>query len=160
MVLDADGISSFTDAPDDLFSLLDEACVLTPHEGEFGRLFPDLADRAISKVNRVQQAAKRAGCVVLLKGPDTVIAAPDGRTIINTNAPPWLATAGSGDVLAGIIGALLAGGAPGLDAAACGVWLHGSTGKVCGRGLIAGDLITVLPQALAQASNLTDQGLG
>jgi len=159
MVLDADGLSSCADAPDDLFALLGEACVLTPHEGEFGRLFPDLADRETSKIDRVQQAAKRAGCVVLLKGPDTVIAAPDGRTIINTNAPPWLATAGSGDVLAGIIGALLAGGAPGFDAAACGAWLHGHAGGVCGRGLIAGDLITVLPQALVRISNLADQGL-
>ncbi len=148
LVLDADGISAFADTPDQLFAVLDETCVLTPHEGEFARLFPDLADRSHSKIVRAQAAAKRAGCVMVLKGPDSVIATPDGRVIINTNAPPWLATAGSGDVLAGIIGALLGQGATGFAAAACGVWLHGAAGAVCGRGLIAGDLVAALPSVL------------
>ncbi|PHS29623.1 MAG: bifunctional ADP-dependent NAD(P)H-hydrate dehydratase/NAD(P)H-hydrate epimerase [Robiginitomaculum sp.] len=148
MVLDADGISAFADTPDHLFAVLDETCVLTPHEGEFARLFPDLADRSHSKIARTQAAAKRAGCVIVLKGPDSVIAVPDGRAIINTNAPLWLATAGSGDVLAGIIGALLGQGGAGFEAAACGVWLHGAAGSTCGRGLIAGDLSEALPTVL------------
>jgi len=148
LVLDADGISAFADTPDRLFAVLDETCVLTPHEGEFARLFPDLADDSHSKIARAQTAAKRAGCVMVLKGPDSVIASPTGRAIINTNAPTWLATAGSGDVLAGIIGALLGQGATGFEAAACGVWLHGAAGGTCGRGLIAGDLIEALPAVL------------
>jgi ADP-dependent NAD(P)H-hydrate dehydratase / NAD(P)H-hydrate epimerase len=157
MVLDADGISAFADMPASLFALLDDTCVLTPHEGEFARLFPDLADRGQSKVERVKKAAERAGCTILLKGPDTVIAAPNGRVIINTNAPPWLATAGSGDVLAGIIGALLAQQSPGFEAAACGVWLHGAAGKACGRGLIAGDLEKALPAVLRGLCRETTQ---
>ncbi len=146
MVLDADGLSAFAQAPELLFAQLDQHCVLTPHEGEFARLFPDLSDRTISKVERARAAAERAHCVVLLKGPDTVIAAPDGRAVINTNAPVYLATAGSGDVLAGIIGALLAQGADSMAAAAAGAWLHGAAGAFCGRGLIAGDLIAALPK--------------
>ncbi|MDQ7077351.1 MAG: NAD(P)H-hydrate dehydratase [Robiginitomaculum sp.] len=148
LVLDADGISAFADMPDRLFAVLDETCILTPHEGEFARLFPDLADRSHSKTERARAAAKRAGCVIVLKGPDSVIAAPTGRAIINTNAPPWLATAGSGDVLAGMIGALLGQGGAGFAAAACGVWLHGAAGAACGRGLIAGDLTEALPEVL------------
>ncbi len=148
LVLDADALSAFAKAPELLFAQIDETCVLTPHEGEFARLFADLAGRQQCKAERTRLAAARAGCPVLLKGPDTVIAAPDGRAIVNTNAPPDLATAGSGDVLAGIIGALLAQGADAFDAAACGAWLHGEAGKLCGRGLIASDLIAALPKVL------------
>ncbi len=148
LVVDADALSAFAEQPEGLFARLDERCVMTPHEGEFARLFPDLGDRTKNKVERTRVAAARAGCVVVLKGPDTVIAAPDGRAIVNTNACAALATAGSGDVLAGMIGAVLAQGQSGFNAAACGVWLHGAAGTLCGRGLIAGDLPDALPEVL------------
>ena len=148
LVVDADALTSFADDPAALFALMHGRCVLTPHEGEFARLFPDLADQDVCKIDRVRGAAKRAGCVVLLKGPDTVIADWHGRVIINTNAPPDLATAGSGDVLAGIIGALLSSGAPALEAAAAGAWMHGAAGALCGPGLIAEDLPGALPEVL------------
>ena len=148
LVVDADALSAFARAPDLLFAQLDETCVLTPHEGEFARIFPGLADRSQNKAERTRLAAARAGCAVLLKGPDTIIAAPDGRAIVNTNAPPDLATAGSGDVLAGITGALLAQGANGFEAAACAAFVHGAAGAVCGHGLIASDLIAALPEVL------------
>lgn len=129
LVLDADGISSFKDDPDTLFSAFSEGetrLVLTPHEGEFARLFPDLAkDKELSKPEKALKASALANAVIVYKGADTVIASPDGRALINTNAPPWLATAGSGDVLAGMIGALLAQGMPAFEAAAAGVYLHG-----------------------------------
>jgi NAD(P)H-hydrate epimerase len=145
LVLDADGISSFRDCPDLLFSAFAQGephLVLTPHEGEFARLFPDLAKaEALSKVEKAEQAARRAHAAVILKGADTVIAAPDGRAAINANAPPWLATAGSGDVLAGICGALLAQGYPAYEAACAAVWHHGEAGNRAGKGLTAETLI-------------------
>jgi NAD(P)H-hydrate epimerase len=144
-VLDADGLSLFRAAPHDLFAALHPACVLTPHEGEFQRLFGTLPG---DKVARARQAAQTAGCVVLLKGADTVIAAPDGRALINRNAPPWLATAGAGDVLAGLIAGLLASGVDPLGAAAAGAALHGAVATAFGPGLIAEDLVAGVPRFL------------
>ncbi|GAB4137018.1 MAG: bifunctional ADP-dependent NAD(P)H-hydrate dehydratase/NAD(P)H-hydrate epimerase [Sphingomonadales bacterium] len=143
VVLDADGLSVFEGQAQALFAAINGPVVLTPHEGEFRRLFPDLAADP-DKVKRAGEAARRAGAVVLLKGADTVIAAPDGRTAINANAPAWLATAGSGDVLAGIIGALLAGGMAAWPAAAAAAWIHGAAAQVAGPGLIADDLIAAI----------------
>jgi NAD(P)H-hydrate epimerase len=124
--------------------------VLTPHEGEFGRLFPDLVARE-SKVERAMLAARRTGCTLVLKGPDTVIAAPDGRSIVSGGAPATLATAGSGDVLAGIVTGLLGLSMPPFLAAAMAVWLHGRAAEGAGLGLIAEDLPDRLPLALAKA---------
>ncbi|RED11352.1 NAD(P)H-hydrate dehydratase [Pontivivens insulae] len=161
-VLDADALTAFAEDPQTLFNQLHNGCVLTPHMGEFGRLFPDIKAKldappetgpAYSKIDAAREAASRAGCTILLKGPDTVIADPDGRVSVNASvyerAAPWLATAGSGDVLAGYITGLLARGHTPHAAAASAAWLHTECALKFGPGLIAEDLPEQLPAVLA-----------
>lgn len=149
LVLDADGITAHADQPEalfDAFAAAETRLVLTPHDGEFKRLFPDLhADQTLSKVDRARRAAERANAVIVYKGGDTVIAAPDGRAAINTNAPPWLATAGSGDCLAGIVGGLLVQDVPPFEAACAAVFMHGMAGQEAGEGLTADTLADHIP---------------
>jgi hydroxyethylthiazole kinase-like uncharacterized protein yjeF len=158
LILDADALTLIARDPS-LFALLHKGCVLTPHGGEFARLFPDIAAKldapatkgpAYSKVDATREAAARAGCVVLFKGADTVIASPDGICAINSaaydRAAPWLATAGSGDVLAGFITGLMARGFAPQQAAETGAWLHVECARSFGPGLIAEDLPEELPK--------------
>lgn len=148
IVVDADALSAFKHDPGQLFAALDRDDVLTPHPGEFERLFPGLLKRSATKLAAVRTAAAAAGGVVLLKGYDTVVASPDGRAAVATNGSPWLATAGSGDVLAGLIGGLLAQGVESFHAACAAVWMHNQAARNHGPGLIAEDLPGLIPAVL------------
>lgn len=148
VVLDADALSVFEHDPDTLFAALHGQCILTPHEGEFSRLFTHKAiEMKAAREDRAFQAARLSGAVVVLKGAHSVIAAPDGGICVNRHASPYLATAGSGDVLAGICGALLAQGVDSYPAACAAVWLHGDAARRFGPGLIAEDLPDLLPHS-------------
>lgn len=145
-VLDADAITAFKMNKKQLVESICSECLLTPHEGEFRRLFAFNGD----KLKRARAAAEESGSVILLKGGDTVVASPDGRAAINNNAPPYLATAGSGDVLAGFAVGLMAQGMPGFEAGCVAAWLHGAAAKRVGPGLIAEDLSEALPAILSE----------
>lgn len=146
LIADADALTLFKDRASILFDCLDRDDVLTPHEGEFERLFPGLLRSG--REAAAQTAAERAGAVVVLKGKETIIAAPDGRLHINDNGSPWLATAGSGDVLAGMIGGLIAQRMDSFQAACAAVWIHAEAAGSFGPGLIADDLPDLLPAVL------------
>ncbi|MDP3489990.1 MAG: NAD(P)H-hydrate dehydratase [Phenylobacterium sp.] len=148
LVLDADAITVFQQDPEELFSVLDRDDVLTPHPGEFERLFPGVIDAAPERISATRRAAQLADAVVLLKGPDTVVAAPDGRAAVALNGSPWLATAGSGDVLAGFIGGLVAQGMDSFEAACAAAWIHAEAAHAHGPGLIAEDLPGLTPTVL------------
>lgn len=149
LVLDADALTVFEGNPKSLFRDLTPHCVLTPHAGEFERLFPGLAERYADRRDAARAAAEAAGCTVLLKGAETIIGHPGEVPVVNRHASPYLATAGSGDVLAGVIGGLIAQGMAGLLAAQAAAWLHGEAGRRLGPGLIAEDLPEALPGILA-----------
>ena len=150
-VLDAEAITAFSEAPAELFDRIKDRqpalTILTPHEGEFKQVFPDLAEEP-SKLERARRAAEMSSAVIILKGPDTVVAHPGSLAAVNENAPPWLATAGSGDSLAGLVTGLAAQGMAAFDAAAAAVWIHGELAQSFGPGLIAGDLADLLPGVL------------
>lgn len=147
-IVDADALTQFKGRADILFNLLPDAAVLTPHEGEFERLFPGLLARGREEAARI--AAATARCHVVLKGSRTLIAAPDGRMRVNVNGVPWLATAGSGDVLAGLVGGLRAQGMDPFEAACAAVWIHAEAAGGFGPGLIAEDLPDLIPAVLRQ----------
>jgi ADP-dependent NAD(P)H-hydrate dehydratase / NAD(P)H-hydrate epimerase len=151
VVLDADALTVFAERHDALFAAIAGPCVMTPHDGEFRRLFDDTGDR----LARARAAAARSGAVVLLKGADTVIAAPDGRAVVNANAPPDLATAGSGDVLAGLVTGLLAQGLDPFRAAATACWVHGDAAAAFGPGLVAEDIIESVPGSLRRLKGMS-----
>jgi hydroxyethylthiazole kinase-like uncharacterized protein yjeF len=148
LIVDADALTAFREDPGELFQALDRDDVLTPHPGEFERVFPGLLKASPERITATRKAAARATAVVLLKGPDTVIAAPDGRCAVNMNGSPWLATAGSGDTLAGFIGGLIAQGMDSFEAACAGVWIHAEAARLHGPGLISEDLPGLAPRVL------------
>lgn len=147
LVLDADALASLTNRVDVIKELKAPEIVLTPHEGEFAKLFPEF-DFNVDRLDAARKAAKATKTIVVLKGVSTVVAAPDGRVTIATNAPSWLSVGGTGDVLSGIICGLMTQGMPAFEAASAGVWLHGEAGMAAGRGLIASDLLDVIPRVL------------
>lgn len=148
ILLDADALTCFEHDTETLFSMLHQQAVLTPHEGEFARLFGKVAKDDASRMEAAKKAAKCSGAIVVLKGKNTVIATAQGKLVMNKHAPAYLATAGSGDVLAGMIAGLMAGGMPAFDAACAAVWMHGEAGYLFGKGLIAEDLLTLIPRIL------------
>lgn len=150
LVVDADALTSFRADPSSLFSALDRDDVLTPHEGEFERVFPGLLAKGPHRIAAAQAAARLSGTIVLLKGSDSVIAAPDGRTAVNLNGSAWLATAGSGDVLCGFIAGLIAQGMDSFEAVCAAVWIHGECAALHGPGLIAEDLPGLTPAVLSR----------
>lgn len=158
MVIDADALTSFGEQPKALFEAIRKRAaptILTPHDGEYQRLFKSPSpDSDTSRLARARYAAQTSGAVIILKGPDTVIAKPDGWAVINDNAPPFLATAGSGDVLAGMVGGLLAQHMPTFEAACAAVWLHGDAAADFGIGMIAEDLPKRLPAALSRLTKV------
>jgi len=156
-VLDADALTSFHEDPNTLFRILREPAVLTPHEGEFEKIFPGLLAKSQNKIDAARAAAAAAKCTVLLKGPDTVIAGADGRAIVNSHAPPALATAGSGDVLSGFVGGLMAQRFESYKAAAAAAWLHGKAASRFGPGLISEDLPELLPATLSALKDELDE---
>jgi ADP-dependent NAD(P)H-hydrate dehydratase / NAD(P)H-hydrate epimerase len=166
VVIDADGLTSFAQGgQDELFAALaaNGKAVLTPHSGEFHRLFdgalpPGAKIRSDAKTDLARAAAQRSGAVVVFKGADTVIAAPDGRAAINANAPPWLATAGTGDVLAGLATGLIAQGMPPFEAACAAVWIHGEAAASAGPGMISEDLAPRIPEVCARLAGARPVG--
>ena len=156
-VLDADALTSFADDPKALFARLKDPCVLTPHAGEFARLFPGLLQTSPSRIEAAREAAATANCTVLLKGADTVIASASGQVAVNTNAPPTLATAGAGDVLTGLVAGLMAQRMDSYKAAAAAAWLHGMAANMFGLGLIAEDLPDMLPSVLTALRDILDE---
>ncbi len=153
-VLDADALSSFVEEPNILFSAIKGPTVITPHTGEFNKLFPDL-DYGEDKLAVARTAAKRSGAVLILKGPDTVIASPCGRAAINTNAPTHLSVGGTGDVLAGMVVALLGRGMPTFESACSAVWLHAKAAESYSLGMIASDLLIKIPSALSEVTKMS-----
>ncbi len=149
LVVDADALTVFRHDVSELFSVLDRDDVLTPHQGEFERLFPALLRSSPDRTAATLEASKRTGSILLLKGHETVIAAPDGRCVINRAGSVWLATAGSGDVLAGLIAGLIAQGMDSFDAACAAVWIHSEAANLHGPGLISEDLPGLVPEVLA-----------
>lgn len=157
LVLDADALTSFEGDAASLAGIVSSRDIITPHAGEFSRLFPGLLEESGNKIDAVANAADQLGCAVLLKGADTVIASPGRRAVVNRHASADLATAGSGDVLAGLIGALVAQGMAGLGAASAAAWLHGDAARRLGRGLIAEDLPLAIAQTLQILSSRMSQ---
>lgn len=152
-VLDADALNAFVPMLDVLLEHTHEKTVLTPHEGEFNRLFSEVTGEQPDRLAKARRAAELAGCIIVLKGRETIVAAPDGHAVINRNAPPWLATAGAGDVLAGMIAGLMVQKMAPFEAALAGVWLHGAIATQFGLGLIAEDLVAGIPAALQRLMN-------